>query len=155
MTGMFQVPCWGQRWILLRRLVESSPKSGIPILQNLMPNDLRWSLRDHNRNKVHDKCMYLNHPEAIPRTLVHREKLSSTKMVLGAKNVRGHLKMSSDFSLHNSSVMVLSPSNVTTPKCIWAWAVVWDSEIGIEERRVVSTSSTPHLPHPSPAQDWV
>ena len=32
-------------------------------------------------------------------------------------------------------------------------AVVWDSEIGIEERRVVSTSSTPHLPHPSPAQD--
>ena len=32
-------------------------------------------------------------------------------------------------------------------------AVVWDSEIGIEQRRVVTTSSTPHLPPPSPAQD--
>ena len=39
---------------------------GLPNLQNLVPDDLRWGWCNNNRNKVHDKCHVLessrNHP---------------------------------------------------------------------------------------------
>ena len=41
-------------------------KPGVPHLQDLMLNDLRWSWCDNNRNKVHNKCNAFgsswNHP---------------------------------------------------------------------------------------------
>ena len=41
-------------------------RSGVPNLQDLMPDDLRWSWRNNNRNKVHNKFDALessqNHP---------------------------------------------------------------------------------------------
>ena len=53
-------------------------KAEVPYLQDLMPNDLRWSWCKNNKNKVHNKCNELesfwNHPPPQPM-----EKLSSTK----------------------------------------------------------------------------
>ena len=37
-----------------------------PNLWDLMPDDLRWSLCNKNRNKVHNKCMCLNYAESTP-----------------------------------------------------------------------------------------
>ena len=41
-------------------------KSGVPILWGLMPDDLRWTCCNNNRNKVHNECNVLessgNHP---------------------------------------------------------------------------------------------
>ena len=43
-----------------------SPKAGVPNLQDLMPDDLRWSWCNNNQNKVHNKCKAFesshNHP---------------------------------------------------------------------------------------------
>ena len=36
-----------------------SYKPGVPKLQDLMPDDLRWSWYNNNRNKVHNKCNFL------------------------------------------------------------------------------------------------
>ena len=51
------------RWVLyhLHNLACSwpPPKPGVPSLWDLMPNDLKWSWCDHNRNKVHNKCSEL------------------------------------------------------------------------------------------------
>ena len=53
-----------------------------------MPDDLRWSRCNNNRNKVHNKSKALesspNHPLACPQPV---EKLSSTKPALDAKKV--------------------------------------------------------------------
>ena len=38
---------------------------GTPTL-NQIPDDMRWSLCNNNRNKVHNKCMCLNYSESTP-----------------------------------------------------------------------------------------
>ena len=38
-------------------------QAGIPNLQDLMPNDLRWSWCNNNRNKMHNKCNVLESPQ--------------------------------------------------------------------------------------------
>ena len=43
---------------LLSQAYEGHPRSGVPSLQDLMPDDLRWSWYN-NRNKVHNKCNML------------------------------------------------------------------------------------------------
>ena len=62
-----------------------SSVTGVPSLWDLMPDDLRWSWCNNNRNKVHNKCNTFesspNHP--LPPV----EKLFSVETVLGAKNV--------------------------------------------------------------------
>ena len=40
--------------------------SGAPNLQDLMPDDLQWSLCNNNRNNGHNKCNILNHSKTIP-----------------------------------------------------------------------------------------
>ena len=61
--------------------------AGVPNLWDLMPDDLRWSWPNNNRNKMHKKCNALessqNHPPPWPM-----EKLSSTKLVPGAKSLQ-------------------------------------------------------------------
>ena len=37
----------------------NNSKAGIPNLQDLMPNDLKWSWCNNNRNKAHNKCNVL------------------------------------------------------------------------------------------------
>ena len=49
------------------------PRAGVPNLQDLMPDDLRWSWSNNIRNKVHNKC---NAPESSwnhPRKTVFHE----------------------------------------------------------------------------------
>ena len=61
--------------------------SGVPNLWGPMPDDLRWSWCNYNRNKVHNKCNVL---ESSPNHSLHPwpvEKLSSTKPFPGAKRV--------------------------------------------------------------------
>ena len=45
---------------------------GVPKLWHLMPDGLRWSWYNNNRNKVHNKCSALessrNHPPPLPPT---------------------------------------------------------------------------------------
>ena len=69
------------RWVMLDARVSN--------LWDLMPDDLSWSWSNSNRNKVHNKCDELesspNHHPA-PST----EKLSSMKLVPGAKKVGNH-----------------------------------------------------------------
>ena len=56
-------------------------KAGVSSLWDLMPDGLRWSLCNNDRNKVHNKCNVLgsspNHPPAnLPESV---EKSSSMK----------------------------------------------------------------------------
>ena len=61
-------------------------KARVPNLQDLMPDDLRWSWHNNNRNEVHSKYNVLesswNHP-----CLQSVEELSSMKLVPGAKKL--------------------------------------------------------------------
>ena len=58
-------------------------------LRDLMPEDLRWSWSNSNRNKVHNKCDVLeSSPKHHPAPSM--EKLSSIKPVPGAKKVGNH-----------------------------------------------------------------
>ena len=62
--------------------------TGVPNLQDLMPDGLRQSWCNQNRNKEHNKCnpleSFWNHPPPIPQSV---EKLSSTESVPGVKKV--------------------------------------------------------------------
>ena len=64
-------------------------KAGVPRLQDLTPNDLRWKWCNNNRNKVPNECNVLassqNHP--LPQ---FTETLSSLKPVPGTKKVGNH-----------------------------------------------------------------
>ena len=70
--------------------------AGVPSLQDLMPDDLRWNWCNNNRNKVHNKCYTLessrNHPHSHPAAALSMEKLSSTKLVPGVRKV-GHCSL--------------------------------------------------------------
>ena len=60
-------------------------RSGVPNLQDLTPDDLRWSWCKNNRNKEHNWCKMLessrNHPSPHP----FAEKLFSMKLVPDAR----------------------------------------------------------------------
>ena len=43
----------------------SLTNSGVPNLQDLIPDDLRWIWCNNNRNKVHNTCMCLNYPQTV------------------------------------------------------------------------------------------
>ena len=62
--------------------------TGVPSLQDLMPDDLRRSGCNNNRNKMHNKRNVLelspNHPHPHPQSI---EKLFPMKLVPGAKKV--------------------------------------------------------------------
>ena len=63
--------------------------AGVPNLQDLMPDDLRWSRCNNNRNKVHNKCNALESSPNHPPSLSPWKKLSSTKPLPGAQKVGG------------------------------------------------------------------
>ena len=71
---------------MARRTGTKYSRAGVPNLQDLMPDDLKWSWCNKNRNEVHSKCNALesswNHP--ISQSL---EKLSFGKPFPGAKKV--------------------------------------------------------------------
>ena len=62
-------------------------KAGVLNFKCLMPDDLRWSWCKNNRNKVHNKCNALESSPNHPPNPQCVEKLSSTKLVLGAKKL--------------------------------------------------------------------
>ena len=81
-----QFTWWNKDWeakIILKTILYST--AGVPNLQDGMPDDLRWSWCNNNRNKVHSKCNTLesswNQP---PRST---EKLSSMKWSLVTKRL--------------------------------------------------------------------
>ena len=61
-------------------------KAGVPNLQDLRPDDLRWSWCNNNRNKVPSKCHVLESSWNLP-SLQSVEGLSSVKPVPGAKKL--------------------------------------------------------------------
>ena len=68
-------------------------ESGVSNCQDLVPDGLKRSWGNNNRNKVHNKCNALesspNHPPPThTHTLRSLEKSSSRKPVLGAKKIR-------------------------------------------------------------------
>ena len=67
-----------------------SYNTGVPNIQDLMPDDVRWSWCNNNRNKVHNKCKALESPWNHPPTLVHG-KMVSYEPVPGAQNGWGPL----------------------------------------------------------------
>ena len=67
-----------------------SYNTGVPNIQDLMPDDVRWSWCNNNRNKVHNKCKALESPWNHPPTLVHG-KMVSYQPVPGAQNGWGPL----------------------------------------------------------------
>ena len=52
---------------------------------NLQDDDLKWSLSNDNRNKVHNKFNVFESSPNHPLSLSLRKKLSSMKLVPGAK----------------------------------------------------------------------
>jgi len=99
----FKHKIWTQRDMagrIMRR--KAWPRAGVHSLQDLMPDDLRFSWCNNDRNKVYNKC---NMPESSPNhpssPSLSVEKLSSTKPVPGAKNVWGPLVEAIDLSKQN------------------------------------------------------
>ena len=76
--------------IFLFSLIPLSCNTGIPNLWDLMPDDLRWSWCNNNRNKVHNKCNALESSRNHLPPPWSVEKLSSLKLIPGAKNVGDH-----------------------------------------------------------------
>ena len=78
------IKCWGSGHVISS--VATIVRQGSPNLQDIIPDDLKWSWCNNNRNKVYNKWNALesfwNHP---PTPSV--EKLSSTKPVPGAKKI--------------------------------------------------------------------
>ena len=74
-----------EKWIA-RRIGTKYCRAGVPNLQHLMLDDLKWSWCNNNRNKVHSKCNALesswNHP--VSQSL---EELPFRKPFPGAKKV--------------------------------------------------------------------
>ena len=64
----------GEQWRCLSDLIampwRDSRERG-PQPPGLIPDDLRWSWCNNNRNKVHNKCIHLNHPETVPPSPIH------------------------------------------------------------------------------------
>ena len=71
-----------------------SSRPGVPKFQDLMPNDLRWSWCNNNRNKAHNKCNVLESSRncSPPSHLWSGEELSSMKPAPGARKVGGPLR---------------------------------------------------------------
>ena len=61
--------------------------SAVSNFQDLMPDDLKWNWYNSNGNKVHNKCNVL---ESFSNQPSHPGKLSSMKLVTGAKKVGDH-----------------------------------------------------------------
>ena len=91
-----------------------SYKAGVPNLQYLMTDDVRWSWCRNNRNKKHNKCNALisswSHPQ--PQSM---EKLSSTQPVPGA-NKAGDCCKASPFPLFSGLVTIVHHS-LLVPNC--------------------------------------
>ena len=71
---------------LLKLRALESPKSGVPILQGRMPDALRGSWCNNNRNKVHNKCYELKSSPNHPSLQVHG-KIVFHETSLGAKKI--------------------------------------------------------------------
>ena len=56
-------------------------KVGVPNLQDLIPDDLRWSWCNNKRNKAHNKCNALESSPNHPLPPQDVEKLSTTRSV--------------------------------------------------------------------------
>ena len=87
-------PILGGEALCRRHSVSSPPvttaiwsKAGVPNLQDLMLDDLRWSWRNNNRNKVHNKCNVLELSRNPPPQPWSMGKLSSMKLAPSAKKV--------------------------------------------------------------------
>ena len=65
----------GVAWVTLCSMSDTFPwsKTGVPSLWDLMPDELRWSWCDYNRNKVNNKCNALESSQNYPSTLVRRK----------------------------------------------------------------------------------
>ena len=74
----------GRRSCPEKKVRRDSSRPGVPNLQDLMPNNLRWSWCNNSRNKVHNRCNVLetswNHTSPSST-----EKLFSRNLVHGAK----------------------------------------------------------------------
>ena len=94
--------------------------SGVLSPQGLMSDDLRWSWRNSNRNKAHHNWNVRESSETNPQSV---EKLSSTKLVPGAKKVGDHCSIFFPkpshywFHLQKVSEIHLLLSNCLPPTC--------------------------------------
>ena len=64
--------------------------TGVPSLQDLRPDDLRWSRCDNNRSKVHNTVNVFTSSQNSLTQPQSVEKRSSVKLVPGAKKVEDH-----------------------------------------------------------------
>ena len=87
-------------------------RSGVPNLQGLLLDDLRWSWYNNNNRKYTVNAMCLNYPETTPPPQ-SVEKLSSKKLVPRYKEFGDHwargldLLLSFDFSLCMNFLLLL------------------------------------------------
>ena len=71
----------GNWWAFFLMEEEAVSRVGAPNLQDLMPDDLRWSWCNNNRNIVRNKCNAFEPSWNHPSPLESVEKLSSAKLV--------------------------------------------------------------------------
>ena len=85
--------CWEQGWTVLGLINSFRSSPGAPNLWDLMPGDVKWSSRNDNRNKVHNKLMHLNHPQTTPppgsmeNCLPQNQTLVPTRLETAALNL--------------------------------------------------------------------
>ena len=96
-----------------------------------MPDDLRWSWYNKNRNKCMINVMCLNHPKTIP-TPVYGKKLSSTKVMpkrLGTTGLNhtnwpflGFSHLQQESGEMNSLIAISLTKPVAKEKSIYWWS---------------------------------
>ena len=150
-------------------------KSGIPSLWDLIPDDLRWSWCNSNRNKVHNKCassvQSLSHVRlfATPWTGASQASLSLTNSQSPPKPLSIELVMPSTISssvVPFSSCLQSFPASGSFQMCLnkpeiipllpglqkhcllWNWSLVPKS-LGMEEPRGLQSMGLLRVGH-----DW-
>ena len=112
----------------------------VPSLRDLMPDDLRRRWCNNDRKKVHNKCNALesspSHPPTTPPW--SGEKLSSTKLVSGAKSV-GDRRLLKNFRPNLGGLLQHS----------WHRPATWVDTDGVGVHRFLSLRSTGDNSYPS------
>ena len=126
-------------WIVFSFLKKKVMQSGVPsLLQEPIPDNLRWSCCNNNRNQVHDKC--LNPPQITPPRSMEASS-SSRKPAPGAKKVGDRWRRMQSVPKEGSSFQVASGS-VSLSGC-----KEQQEELPRTGLRRIPGFSAPHGPH--------
>ena len=121
-----------------------------PNLRYLKPDDLRWSWRKNNRNKMHTKHNALESSSSYPPLPPSMEKMSFMKMVPGVKKFGDHcsrrqnhlqLRIMALYFYNQGFIKYLSNLLISKKKKIAKTNIIWFLKANWRIFTVITTSN--------------